>query len=93
MDLNDLRTNFHIQMNAWWNKLVSEGHPSFSTTVEVWQIHWQDEKLEILRKGEVIANVKDESIFLKDSVKHAFDFPLEFLKQSVTQQLQPCYTK
>ena len=87
MDLNDLRTNFHIQLNAWWYKFISEEQPPFNMTVELWQVHWADEKLEITRRGEVIGNVKEESTYLKNSVNNPFDLPLDFLKHSVAQQL------
>lgn len=93
MDLNELRTNFHIRMNDWWTHLVTSKQPSFTSHVESWDIQFDTEKLEVVYKGEVISYVKEESTFLKDSIRHSYDFPLDFLKQSVTQQLDPCYTK
>lgn len=85
MSMNDVRSNMCINLYNTWSILYTNKVEAFSDKYEHWNIIWKDELLIIKYKGQQMAKVSDEKVFLDESITKDYEFPIKSIRKYLAQ--------
>lgn len=81
--VNDKRSNIRKELFSWWTELTKKEAAMKKLEFENWQVVYEGQRLQIMYKESLMAEVEEGRVFLHISIEEPYQLPLHLVKETV----------